>query len=101
MIDVVAQKDYFDHYHSLKKWSEQTKFLRSIVKREPVKQNFNQRVSLKKKDFHSSYYLTDANGQSQRVCSDFVERVLQINRAKLYRASTSKNPDAVDFRGKK
>lgn len=102
LIDVVAQKDIFDHYHSLKNWSKQTIFLRSIVKREPVKENLNPRVSLKKRDFFSSYYLNNANGQTQRVCSEFVERLLQINRAKLFRAvsSISKNPNAVDLRGK-
>lgn len=102
IIDVVVQKDIFDHYHSLKIWSEKTLFLRTIVKRVPVKENLNPRMILKKREYFSSYWLNDENGQSQRVCSVFVERLLQIQRAKVFRAvsSTAKNPSATDLRGK-
>lgn len=86
IIDVVVQKDIFDHYHSLKIWSEKTLFLRTIVKRVPVKENLNPRMILKKREYFSSYWLNDENGQSQRVCSVFVERLLQIQRAKVFRA---------------
>lgn len=102
LIDVVVQKDNFDHYHSLKTWSEKTLFLRSIVKRDPVKENLNPRLTLKKREYFSSYFLNDGNGQPQRVCSLFVERLLQITRQKLFRAvsSIAKNPEGIDLRGK-
>lgn len=103
MIDVDVQKDIFNQFNSLKSWSKKTLFLRSIVNREPVKENLSPRRSLKKREFFSSYHLNDGNGQPQRVCSQFVERLLQIPRAKLFRAASSatKNPDAIDGRGKK
>lgn len=102
VIDVVAQKDIFDNYCGLKTWTKKIQFLRSIVNREPVKENLNPRVSLKKREFFSSYHLNDGNGKPQRICSQFVERLLQINRAKLFRAvsSVTKNPNAIDQRGK-
>lgn len=102
-VDVLAQKDIFENYHGLKSWSEKTKFLRSIVKRDPVKDNeSNVRVNLKKRDYFSSYFLTVEDGAPQRVCSAFLVGLLQVNRTKIFRAvsSITKNPNAADGRGK-
>lgn len=103
VIDVLTQKDIFEKYHGTAKWSEKTKFLRSISKREPVKENINARVSLKKKNHYTSYYLNDSTGQPQRVCADFLIKLLHVNRTKLFRAvsTIATNPDAKDRRGDK
>lgn len=102
LIDVVKQKDIFDQFNGYASWSEKTKFLRSIAKREPVKENLNPRVNLKKRDFFSIICLPDANDEQQRVCASFATNLLQINRHKLFRAGSSvkNNPFAIDRRGK-
>lgn len=101
-IDVIAQKDIFDIYHSLSKWSKKTQFLRSITKREVVKESFNPRINLKSRDHFSSFYLYDASGKTQRVCLSFVTKLLQMHRSKIFRAVSSiyTNPNAIDRRGK-
>lgn len=100
-IDVVIQREIFDQYYG-STWSEQTEFLRSITKRDSVKENLNPRVNLKNREFFSCYHFTDASGEVQRVCLSFVTKVLQINRVKVHRAVSSikNNPFAVDRRGK-
>lgn len=102
LIDALTQKDIFDCYKQLDSWSKKVKFLRTIAKREQLNENLNPRVHTKKKKYVSSYYINDANGLPQRVCSMFLEGLLQINRAKLYRAisTVNKNPNAIDGRGK-
>lgn len=102
-IDVLTQKEIFDKYHGMTEWSEKTKFLRSIAKREPVKENMNARVNLKTKNYYTSYYLNDSDGQSQRVCADFLGKLFNISRTKLFRAvsTIATNPDAKDRRGAK
>lgn len=101
-IDVVNQKEIFDQYYGCSTWSEQTEFLRSITKRESVKENLNPRINLKNREFFSTYYFSDASGEVQRVCLGFVTKLLQINRVKVFRAvsSTKNNPFAIDRRGK-
>lgn len=101
-IDVINQKEIFDQYYSYSKWSEKTEFLRSIAKRESVKENLNPRINLKNRDFFSTYHLSDTSGEKHRVCLSFVTKLLQINRVKIFRAvsSTKMNPFAVDRRGK-
>lgn len=86
------------YHHGQKK----TEFLRSIVKRESVKENLNPQINLKNRDFFSSYYFTDSNGETKRVCLTFATNLLQINRLKLFRAAASMNinPFAIDRRGK-
>lgn len=101
-IDVLVQKDVFDKYYSLKSWSEQTKFLRSIAKREAVKENNSSvRVNLKKREYFTSYFLNVPDKDPERVCCTFLIGLLQINRSKLFRAlsSITENPSAVDRRG--
>lgn len=100
-VDVVTQKDTFDQYHGMANWSEKTKFLRSMAIREPVKENANARVNLKKKNYYTSYYLADPSGEPQRVCADFLGKLLSVSRTKLFRAisSVATNPDAKDRRG--
>lgn len=102
-VDVLTQKDTFDQYHRMTNWSEKTKFLRSIAIRERVKENTNARVSLKEKNYYTSYYLTDSSGESLRVCADFLGKLLGVNRTKLFRAvsTIATNPDAKDRRGVK
>lgn len=102
IIDVINQKNIFDQYYGYSTWSEKTTFLRSIVQRDSVKPNLNPRMNLKKKDFYSAYYLNDASGEKQRVCSTFISKLLQLNRSKLFRAVSSIdcNPYAIDRRGK-
>lgn len=102
LVDVLAQKDIFDNYHCLTTWSGKTKFLRSIVNREPLKENLDPCVNNKNRNFCSSFHLNDTNRESKQVCSSFLVRLLQISRGKLYRAahSTLKNPDANERRGK-
>lgn len=101
-IDVVSQRDVFNTYHGYSKWRQKVLYLRSIVDRKVAKENLNPRPNIKKKDYYSSYFLTDENGKRQQVCSSFVSKILQINRVKLFRAvkSQEKNPAAVDLRGK-
>lgn len=101
VVDVLTQKDIFEKYHGMTKWSEKTKFLRSVAKREPAKENISARVNLKKKNYFTSYYLDDSNGEPQRVCSDFLIKLLDINRTKLFRAisTITTNPNAIDHRG--
>lgn len=101
LIDACAQKEIFDNFNSLS-FSGKIKYLRSIAKREAVKENLNPRVVLKKKEQFTSFYLNDDNGISHRVCSKFVKNFLQINRTKIFRAVSSieKNPNAADRRGK-
>lgn len=102
LIDIVTQKDIFDHFHGLGKWSEKTQYLRSIVKRNETKQNLNPRVDLKKKNYFSSFFLLDSDNKQQQVCSLFVTKLLQVNRFKVFRAVSSieTNPLAIDRRGK-
>lgn len=88
-VDVLTQKDIYEKYYGMEKWSEKTTFLRSISIREPVKENINARVSLKNKNYYTSYYVNDSNGQSQRVCVDFLVKLLKINRTKLFRAAST------------
>lgn len=101
VVDVLTQKDIFEKYHGMTKWSEKTEFLRSVAKREPAKENISARVNLKKKNYFTSYYLDDSNGEPQRVCSDFLIKLLDINRTKLFRAisTITTNPNAIDHRG--
>lgn len=49
LIDVVKQREIFDQFHGLEKWSEKTEFLRSIVKRAEVKENLNPHIGVKNK----------------------------------------------------
>lgn len=101
LIDVCAQKEIFDNFNS-SSYSKKIKYLRSISKREAVKENLNPRLILKKKEKISSFYLNDTDGISHRVCLRFVKNVLQIDRTKIFRAVSSieKNPNAEDRRGK-
>lgn len=101
-IDVVNQKDIFDQFYGCSSWSKETEFLRSIVNREPVKENLNPQINLKKKDFFSTYNLYNSDGEKQRVCLSFITGLLQVNRTKVFRAvaSIKNNPFAVDRRGK-
>lgn len=101
-VDVVMQKEIFDKYNHLRNWSKKTIFLRSLVKRCSTKENLNPRQCLKKKEYHSSYYLRDEIGNEQKVCSTFLKTLFQINRVKVFRAvsSASSNPNAEDRRGK-
>lgn len=102
IINVTNQKDIFEQYNGYLTWSEKTMFLRSIVKRDSVKENFNPRINVKKKDFFSTYYFNDASRKKQRVCLSFVTKLLQINQSILFKAVSSNdcNPYAVDRRGK-
>lgn len=102
LIDVVTQKEIFDKYYNLPNWSKKTKFLRTIVNRKPVNENVDPVANAKKRDFFCEYHLNDSNGENCRVCSSFVENLLQINRHKIFRAirSKTKNPSAEDRRGK-
>lgn len=101
MIDVVTQKDIFDKFHNLPTWTKKTNFLRSIVKREPVKENLDPRSNIKSKSFFTYCYFCDENEKIQRVCMLFVSKLLQINRSKIFRAasSLSTNPFSIDRRG--
>lgn len=101
-IDVIKQREIFDLFHSLEKWSEKTKFLRTIVKRNETKENLNPRVGLMTKNYFSSFFLPDSDDKQQRVCSMFVTKLLQVNRMKIFRAvlSINTNPNANDRRGK-
>lgn len=102
-VDVLTQKETFEQYHGMLKWSEKTKFLRSIAIRERVKENTDARVSLKQRNYYTSYYLTDSSGEPLRVCADFLGKLLGVNRTKLFRAvsTIATNPDAKDRRGVK
>lgn len=102
LIDVIKQRETFDQYHGLDKWSEKTEFLRSIVKRNETKQNLNPRIGLKNKNYFSSFFLFDSNNKQHRVCLLFVTKLLQVNRMKVFRAvsSINTNPYAIDRRGK-
>lgn len=103
-IDVATQREYFNHYYRLRKWSNKTRFLRSLVKRLPIKENQNlePKINLKQRNFVSKYYLIDENNVRQQVCSSFLVKLLKINRVTLFRASRSveSNPAASERRGK-
>lgn len=97
VIDVNRQKEYFDHYFSLANWSQKTIFLRAIIEKQPVKPV----KTLRSRNFVSKYYLIDGAGIKQRVCSSFIEKMLQVHRTRLFRASKSieDNPEAMERRG--
>lgn len=101
-IDVVSQKAHFNYFYKLNNWSEKTKFLRSLIKRNSVEENPNPRINLKQRNFVSKYFLADGEGKRQQICSSFLSKLLQINRTTLFRAAQSaeKNPNAVESRGK-
>ncbi|XP_031634305.1 uncharacterized protein LOC116347732 [Contarinia nasturtii] len=99
-IDVVRQKEYFDDFYGLQKWSQRTLFLRSLGEKQPVKENIGS-IMKSKKTFISKYHLVDGAGAKQRVCSLFIEKLLKVSRGRLFRAlkSLELNPEAVERRG--
>lgn len=100
-IDVLTPKSIFEYFYSID-WSGKTVFLRSLVNRKHVKENFNRRINLKDPNFVSRYYLPDENAEKQQVCSSFLCKLLQISRSAVFKSvqSIAKNPNALELRGK-
>lgn len=93
----------FDKYHALQSWNHKTAFLRELVSQEKSnKENVNPIIPLKIKDFSFSCIMTDDQGVKHRVCVQFLSKLLQTNRSKLFRAvrSTQNNPLGIDRRGR-
>lgn len=90
----------FDQYYGLRGWSEKALFLRTLVKRDVVKDNLNPIVP--RTEFTYKYFLTDSNGTQERVCLSFLSRCLCISDSTLKRTFkySDKNPSAKEQWGK-
>lgn len=101
-IDVFKQQEIFIKLNDLKKWSQRTLFLRSLVATKPLKVNLNPIIDIKKKEKMYNYHLFNDEGLLTQVCQSFFTKVLQIGREKVYRAisSAQANPNAYERRGK-
>lgn len=100
-IDVLRQKELFDEFYALPNWSEKTIFLRSLATRIPVRKNLSPIMNIKKRDFHSEFFLYDSDKNRQKVCQTFILNMLQVSKTGLFRAleSQQKNPTASELRG--
>lgn len=100
-IDVERQREIFENYSKLRKWSAQTQFLRMLVSKKPIKENPNPVINLKKRANLYNYHLISENGSLVEVCLSFFTNVIQINRKKVFRAVSSqdKNSKAIELRG--
>lgn len=101
-VDVISQREIFETFKELQSKSAKVKYLRSIVKRNVVKENIDPIISIKKKEFHSEYILTNDVGQGEKVCLTFLSKLLGISPKKVYRAASTieSNPEGIDRRGK-
>lgn len=104
-IDILRQQQIFNHYYGSSNWSNKTIFIRSNVKRTPVKHQRSEKnpiVSLKARLYNTEYSLTDWNGTRHTVCRQFFMSLLQISADRLRGALCSEfnNPNAIDRRGK-
>lgn len=102
-IDVLTQQETFEKFTKLKKWSAQTKFLRSLISTNPTKENLDPTIETKRRENQHIYHLINEHGSLTQVCLGFFTSLFQISRSKVFRAikSSKKNPGAVDHRGGK
>lgn len=99
------QKQIFEAFYHEMCWSQKTMYIRSCVKREPVKSkksNTHPLIPLKNRDFNQVYTLTDENGVENQVCRDFFMNCIQVTPTRISGAikTFEKNPAAVENRGK-
>lgn len=100
-IDVVKQQDAFEKFSKMKKWSQQTRFLRSLISSKPVAEKLNPIIDKKKRENVHIYHLFNESGSLTSVCLSFFTKVLQISRSKVFRSikSLKTNPKAIERRG--
>lgn len=100
-IDSSRQKQIFDTFYELENWSKKTLFLRTLVKTQSVKVNWNPIISQKEKTVSNKYHLYDSFGNQQQVCLKFLLNCLQISKHKMCNVykSVISNETAKDNRG--
>lgn len=102
-IDVLRQKEIFEHYYQQCNWTTKTLYIQGCVTKKPVnkKDALNPILPKKNRDWAYEYKLTDGNGMKQVVCKNFFENCLQISPCRIFRAERSRivNPPAKDHRG--
>lgn len=86
----------------MKNWTKKTLYLRSLVERSPAKENLNPVRNVKERNFDSKVFLLDSDKKKQQVCLEFLTKVIQSSRSRVFRAikSKEKNANATDRRGK-
>lgn len=80
-------------------WAGKVPYLRSRIKRYEVKRNNNPIICLKPRKFNSSYYIKAENNEFKQVCINFLCKLLQISRTKLFRATSAMIANPFDRRG--
>lgn len=100
-VDVLDQQEMFEKFTNCSDWSQQTRFLRSLISVQPITKKLDPMVDTKTKENTYKYHLFDASGSLIQVCLQFFTKVLQVSRSKVFRAvdSTKKNPQAIAMRG--
>lgn len=73
-LDVLVQKLTFEKYHS-QNWSGKTQLLRSLIERKPVEENLNPTKNVKKRNYISTYFLSDDEGKEQQVCLSLLSKI--------------------------
>lgn len=86
-------------------WPQKTHFIRTTVKRQPVKSKKSDHfpiMPLVKREYNHTYSLFDNRGAQQSVCRDFFLNCLQVTPNRVHNAlnSITKNPSATENRGK-
>lgn len=103
-ITAARQKQIFESYYEEMSWTQKSLFIRSSVKRQPVKtkkSNAYALVDLKRRDFNHKYTLIDHDGVENEVCRDFFLKCIQITSTRVFGALNSfeTNPSATEKRG--
>lgn len=73
-IKAERQKQIFEAFYQKMCWTQKTLYIRSCVKRQPVKSKkslAHPLIPLKRRDFNHIYSLTDEKGVENEVCRDF------------------------------
>lgn len=99
-ISVVRQKQIFETFYDLKNWSQKNLYLRSLVKRLPVKDDLRSVKCIPKKANYK-YFLANTHGEQEEVCSRFFLQCLQVSSSSVYRIikSVTTNESAKELRG--
>lgn len=104
-ITIARQEQIFSIYYQEMCWSQKTPFIRSSVKRQPVKSKKSllyALVPLKRRDFSHIYSLKGEDGVENEVCRDFYLNCIQVTPNRIFNAlqSHDSNAGAVEHRGK-
>lgn len=104
-ISVERQQEIFNVYYKDMCWSQKTLFIRSNVKRQPVKNKkslSHPLIPIKKREFNHIYSLVDGDGVAHEVCRDFFLKCIQVTPNRILNALSSfkSNPDGSENRGK-